>query len=161
MTLFSGLRLFTSLYDLVMKRSTVYTIVISNWGLRNLSVCSSSTRWRCPHQRTWTAIRCRLEFNLYTKNCRSATHRKNWFVTEIWRLVIRHADTLICLPWYVLVLTLRLSVYTVFRKSKIKFGQNFFASPKVGTPVRTWWRHKLGCILAFLAQITWPRASIP
>jgi len=46
----------------------------SNSGLRNTSVCNSSTRWRYPHQRTSTAIRYHLQFNLHMKNCRSATH---------------------------------------------------------------------------------------
>jgi len=53
-------------------------------------------------------------------------------------LAIRHADTLICLQWYVLVLTLRLVVYTLFGKNNIKFGQKFFASPKIATPVHPW-----------------------
>jgi len=39
------------------------------------------------------------------------------------KLVIRHADTLICFQWYVLVLTLRLAVYMLPGKYKIKFGQ--------------------------------------
>jgi len=50
-------------------------------------------------------------------------------------LVIRHADTLICLVWCILVLTLRLAVYTLFGKNKIKFGQKFFTSPKTCTPL--------------------------
>jgi len=37
-----------------------------------------------------------------------------------------------------LVLTLRLVVYTLFGKNKIKFGQTFFASPKICTPVHLW-----------------------
>ena len=44
-----------------------------------------------------------------------------------------HADTLICLQWYALVLTLRL--FYVFGKNKITFGQKFFASPKTDTLV--------------------------
>jgi len=39
-------------------------------------------------------------------------------------MVIRHADTLVCLQWYVLDLTLRL-FYTLFGKNNITFGQNF------------------------------------
>jgi len=31
-----------------------------------------------------------------------------------------------------------LAVYTLFGKNKIKFGQNFFASPKICTPVHLW-----------------------
>jgi len=46
-------------------------------------------------------------------------------------MVIRHADTLICLQLCDVVLTLRLSVYTLFGKNKIKFWQKFFASPKI------------------------------
>jgi len=42
---------------------------------------------------------------------------------------------MICLQWYILVLTLRLAVYTLFGKNKIKFGQKFFAFPKLCTPV--------------------------
>jgi len=44
--------------------------------------------------------------------------------------VIRHADTLICLQWYVLVLALRRSVYTLFVKNKIKFWEKIFCIPK-------------------------------
>jgi len=36
---------------------------------------------------------------------------------------------------YIVVLTLRLGVYTLLGKNKIKFGQKFFASPKICTPV--------------------------
>jgi len=32
------------------------------------------------------AIRCRLEINLYMKNCRSTTQRTNWCVTDTWWL---------------------------------------------------------------------------
>jgi len=49
-------------------------------------------------------------------------------------MVIRHADTLVCLQWYVLVITLRL-FYTLFGKNNITFGQNFFASLQIGTTV--------------------------
>jgi len=45
---------------------------------------------------------------------------------------------MICLEWYVLVLTLRLAVYTLFGNNKIKFGQKFFASPKISPPVHLW-----------------------
>jgi len=45
-----------------------------------------------------------------------------------------HAETLICLEWYILVLTLRLGVYKLLGKNKIKFGQKFFASPKYALP---------------------------
>jgi len=41
---------------------------------------------------------------------------------------------------YVEVLTLRLGVYTLFGKNKIKFGQKFFASPKICTSVHLWVR---------------------
>jgi len=41
---------------------------------------------------------------------------------------------LIHLQSYVAVLT-RVSVYTLFRKKKSKFGQSVFASPQLGTPV--------------------------
>jgi len=34
--------------------------------------------------------------------------------------------------WHVLVLTLTFAVYTLFEKNKIKFGQKFLASPKIG-----------------------------
>jgi len=44
-------------------------------------VCGSSTRWRYLHQRICAAMRCRLEFNLCTKSCRSAMQHINWFVT--------------------------------------------------------------------------------
>ena len=56
---------------------------------------------------------------------------------RLWTPVIgnRHADTLICLQWCVLVLTLRLAVCMFLGKYRIKFGQNFFASPKICTPV--------------------------
>jgi len=52
--------------------------------------------------------------------------------------VIKDGGTLICLQWYVLVLALRLSVYMLFGKNKITFGQKFFASPKIWTPVHLW-----------------------
>jgi len=74
----------------------------------------------------------------YMKNCRSATQRINWFVTDIWQLVIRHTNTLICLQWYVLGLAIRLSVYTLLGQNKIKFGQKIFAPPKIWTPVHHW-----------------------
>jgi len=45
---------------------------------------------------------------------------------------------LVCLQFYVLVLTLRLAVYTLFEKNKIKFGQKLFVSPKICTPVHLW-----------------------
>ena len=86
-----------------------------------------------------------IYFVVCMKNCRSATQRINWFFTDIWQLVIRHADTLICLQWYVLVIALRLSVYTLFGKNKVKFGQTFFASPKIWTPVQLWL--PLSCLL--------------
>jgi len=82
------------------------------------------------------------------KNCRSAAQRINWFVTDIWQLVIRHADTLICLQWYVLVPALRLSVYTLLGNNKIKFGQKFFASPKIWTPVHL-------CCILFVKVDAW------
>jgi len=47
---------------------------------------------------------------------------------------------LICLQIYVLVLTLRLAVNTLIGKNKIKFGQKFFASPKICTTVHLWSR---------------------
>ena len=66
--------------------------------LRNLSVCSSSTRSRYLHQRTCTAMLCRPEFNLYMKHCRSVTRRTNRFVTGNWLLhgnsTCRHLDLL-------------------------------------------------------------------
>ena len=51
-------------------------------------------------------------------------------VTDVWRLVIRRADTLMSLQWQILVLTLRLAVYTLFWENKIKFGQKVFCIPK-------------------------------
>jgi len=62
-------------------------------------------------------------------------------------VVITHADTLICLQWYALVLTLRI-FYTLFGKNKITFGQKFFASPKVNTPVHLWLK-----VLVFYHQL--------
>jgi len=41
---------------------------------------------------------------------------------------------LICLQWYILVLTLRLAVYTLFGKNKIKFGQNIFHPQNYALP---------------------------
>jgi len=35
-------------------------------------------------------------------------------------------------------LNIRLAVYTLFGKNKIKFGQKFFASTKICTPVHLW-----------------------
>jgi len=58
---------------------------------------------------------------------------------------------LIYLQWYVLVLTLRLVVYTLFEKNKIKFGQKIFASPKICTPVHLCWRG-LSCGCVFTAK---------
>jgi len=46
---------------------------------------------------------------------------------------------------YVLVLTLRLGVYTLCGKNKIKFGQIFFASPKHALPY-TYDRKDATCI---------------
>jgi len=59
---------------------------------------------------------------------------------EPWLLVglIRHAETLICLQWYIIVLTLRLAVHTLFGKNKIKFERKFVASLKICTPVHLW-----------------------
>jgi len=42
---------------------------------------------------------------------------------------------LISLQWYALVLTLGLAVYMLFRKARSNLGKNFFASPKICTPV--------------------------
>jgi len=44
--------------------------------------------------------------------------------------IIRHTDTLVCLQWYVLVLTLKFAVYRLFGKNKIKFMQKYFCIPK-------------------------------
>jgi len=52
----------------------------------------------------------------------------------VWRFIIRLADTLVCLQWYVSVLKSRFAPYTFFGRNKIKFGQTFFASPKSCTP---------------------------
>jgi len=44
-----------------------------------------------------------------------------------------------------LVLRLGLAVNTLFGKNKFKFGQTFFASPKICTPVHLWynvWRSR-------------------
>jgi len=49
--------------------------------------------------------------------------------------IIRHAGTLICLQWYVLVLTLRYTVCRLFGKNKTKFGQKRFPPKKICTPV--------------------------
>jgi len=67
-------------------------------------------------------------------------------------LVIKHADTLICLQWYILVLTLRLSVDTLFGK-KDQIWAKIFCIPKnrhsrTPTPVGISLLHKLKwCVL--------------
>jgi len=38
---------------------------------------------------------------------------------------MRHAETLISLQWYVLVLTLRLAVYMLFAKTRTNLGKKF------------------------------------
>jgi len=43
--------------------------------------------------------------------------------------LIRHAETLISLQWYVSVLTLRLAVYTLFGKARSNFAK-IFCIPK-------------------------------
>jgi len=58
-----------------------------------------------------------------------------WFVDDIARWVIWHADTLIFLQRRVSLLTLKLAVYSFFGKNKGKVGQKCFASPKIYTPV--------------------------
>ena len=68
------------------------------------------------------------------KNCRSATQRINWFVTDIWQLVIRHTDTLICLQWYVLGLAIRLSVIRYLGKTRSNLGKKFLHPQKYGLP---------------------------
>jgi len=39
--------------------------------------------------------------------------------------LIRHAETLISLQWYILVLASRLAVYTLFGKTKSNLGKKF------------------------------------
>jgi len=41
---------------------------------------------------------------------------------------------LISLQWYVLVLTLRLAVYTLFGKARSNLGKNFLHPPKYALP---------------------------
>jgi len=48
--------------------------------------------------------------------------------------LIRHAETLISLQWYILVLTLRLAVYTLFRKARSNFGKHFLHPQKYALP---------------------------
>jgi len=45
-------------------------------------------------------------------------------------------------------LNTKLAVYALFGKNKIKFGQNFFASPKISTPVH------LCPLMSFLKRIS-------
>jgi len=109
-------------------------------------------KWRYPDQQTCMAIRCRLEFNLYRKNCRSMAQCTNWFVTDIWQLygnkTCRHLHLL---PMVRFSLKIRI-FYTLLVKNKITFGQKFFASPKIGTPVHLCWK---------LWHISRPRAVAP
>jgi len=53
-----------------------------------------------------------------------------------------------------LILILRIVIYTLFVKNKIKFGKKFFASPKIITPVHLWW-YWYGC------KIGWRRFISP
>ena len=48
--------------------------------------------------------------------------------------LIRHAETLISLQWYVLILTLRLAVYTLFGKARSNLGKNYLHPPKYALP---------------------------
>jgi len=48
--------------------------------------------------------------------------------------LIRHAETLISLQWYVLVLTLGVVVYTLFRKTRSNLSKNFLHSQKYAIP---------------------------
>jgi len=41
---------------------------------------------------------------------------------------------LICLQWYISVLTLRYAVYRLFRKNKVKFGQHVLHPQKYALP---------------------------
>jgi len=47
---------------------------------------------------------------------------------------MRHAETLISLQWYLLVLTLRLAVYMLFGKARSNLGKNFLHPQKYALP---------------------------
>jgi len=47
---------------------------------------------------------------------------------------MRHAETLISLQWYVLVLTLRLAVYMLFAKTSTNLGKKFLHPQKYALP---------------------------
>jgi len=58
--------------------------------------------------------------------------------------LIRHAETLISLQWYVLVLTLRLAVYTLFGKPRSNLGKNVLHPQKYALP------YTCGCVPLFI-----------
>ena len=122
------------LYYLIMKRC----VNNSNFKLRtekslslqfiNEMEISTSTNLHGSTLLPW------IKFVGYIKNYRSATQRINcyWYFTigdETWR----HLDLLTMVRFSPCIKT---SVYTLFGKNKIKFGQKFFASPKILSPVR-------------------------
>jgi len=47
---------------------------------------------------------------------------------------MRHAETFISLQWYVLVLKLRLPVYTLFQKGRSNLGKTFLHPSKYALP---------------------------
>jgi len=59
-------------------------------------------------------------------------------------LATRHVDTLICLKWYVLVLTLRLAINTLFGKQD-EICAKIFCIPKNMHPIKIlfWARYSL------------------
>jgi len=57
--------------------------------------------------------------------------------------VIWHADTLRCLLRYVLVLTLRLGVYTLFEKTRANLGKNICNLKSIHSRTRMWYANCL------------------
>jgi len=92
--------------------------------------------WFCTYKVFMNKINYVTALPLFT--CGYAEY---WLLVEgvrRWTPVITHADPLYRLQCYVLVLILGLPVCMLFSKNKIKFGQKFFASPKLCTPVHLW-----------------------
>ena len=72
----------------------------------------------------------------------TCSYAEYWLLVEgvrLWTPVIgigleRHAETLISLQWYVLVVTLRFTVYTLLGKARSNLGKNLLHPQKYALP---------------------------
>jgi len=95
------------------------------------------------------ATHCRLEFNLYMKNCNSVTQSTNWFVTDIWRLrgnyTCRHLDLLTVVRFS---LNIKNILYVIWEKQD-HIWTKIFCIPKSKHS-----RTPMTCSTCFLSPIT-------